>query len=102
MSKYGSNDRQLSEAEERETEIFILENQYTQYKLYDARVNLAAINLVESFLASGKNFDEAISFVQNTTSIPEVGSVFITYAHASASRRSDMKTQALKIIEDLG
>ena len=100
MAKPGSRDRELSPDEKLEAEIFVLENQVTQYKLNDARMNLLAIKLVDSFRVSDKTFEESMEFVANTTSVAEVRQLFSKYIHAPASRVKAARQLAEKIVKD--
>lgn len=93
-------DMVLEEKDEIESVVFVLENQFTKYRLYDARVNLAVIKAIEKYKAAGYTYPDAVLHFKGTVSDSALVDLFSKILSAPRAAVDALELAATKIVSD--
>lgn len=95
-------ERVLTETEQLETKVFILENHFSQMRLHDASANKYAIELLRDMQKSSMTFEESKKFIENTCESAAVVDLVTRLMSYPESAVAKIEKEANRIIEDLG
>lgn len=95
-------EKNLTEQEQLETKIFILENHHSQMKLHDAQMHKYAIEIVRDLRKSSLSFNESKRFIMDTCESAAVADIVVRLLSHSDLLLANIDKQVTRIIEDLG